>query len=143
MSMSSATRIAAAACLREWTPSVAHEIRDAPYRDRACKGAHADEQKDPGAAPQKLDALALKKHCAHSMKDDLRVKPCKLALLRKKHGLTQEKLAKRAKITQSEVSRTELRDDCLISTLERYIAALGGELLLHVKIDGQIYPVTL
>lgn len=70
-------------------------------------------------------------------------KPCKLALLREQQGLTQEKLAKRAKITQSEVSRTELRDDCLVSTLERYAAALGGKLLLHVEIDGQLYPVTL
>ena len=70
-------------------------------------------------------------------------KPCKLALLREQRGLTQEKLAKRAKITQSEVSRTELRDDCLVSTLERYATALGGKLLLHVEIDGQLYPVTL
>lgn len=101
------------------------------------------KEKDLGDASQKLDALALKKHCAISMKDDSRVKPCKLALLREKRGLTQEKLAKRAKITQSEVSRTELREDCLVSTLERYAIALGGELLLHVKIDGQLYPVTL
>jgi len=101
------------------------------------------KKKDLGPAPQKLDALALKKHCAFSMKDDSHAKPCKLALLREKRGLTQEKLAKRAKITQSEVSRTELREDCLVSTLERYAAALGGELLLHVKIDGQLYPVTL
>jgi len=70
-------------------------------------------------------------------------KPLTLALLREQQGVTQEKLAKRAKITQSEVSRTELREDCLVSTLERYVAALGGELLLHVKIDGQLYPVTL
>ena len=66
-----------------------------------------------------------------------------LALLREQQGLTQEKLARRAKITQSEVSRTELRDDCLVSTLERYAAALGGKLLLHVEIDGRLYPVTL
>ena len=74
---------------------------------------------------------------------DKREKKLKLALLREQQGLTQEKLAQRAKITQSEVSRTELRDDCLVSTLERYAAALGGELLLHVKIDGQLYAVTL
>ncbi len=66
-----------------------------------------------------------------------------LAVLRERRGLTQAKLAQRAKITQSEVSRTELRDDCLISTLERYAAALGGKLLIHVEIDGQRYPVTL
>jgi DNA-binding XRE family transcriptional regulator len=101
------------------------------------------KEKDLGASSQKLDALALKKHCAGLIKDDARVKPCKLALLREKRGLTQEKLAKRAKITQSEVSRTELREDCLVSTLERYVTALGGELVLHVKIDGQLHPVTL
>ena len=74
---------------------------------------------------------------------DKREKKLKLALLREQQGLTQEKLAQRAKITQSEVSRTELREDCLVSTLERYAAALGGELLLHVKINGQLYAVTL
>ena len=74
---------------------------------------------------------------------DKREKKLKLALLREQQGLTQEKVAQRAKITQSEVSRTELREDCLVSTLERYAAALGGELLLHVKINGQLYAVTL
>ena len=70
-------------------------------------------------------------------------KKLKLALLREQQGLTQEKVAQRAKITQSEVSRTELREDCLVSTLERYAAAIGGELLLHVRINGQLYAVTL
>jgi transcriptional regulator with XRE-family HTH domain len=80
------------------------------------------------------------------MKDarrDIRSEKLTLALLRAQRGLTQAKLARRAKITQSEVSRTELRDDCLVSTLERYAAALGGKLLLHVEIDGHPYPVTL
>lgn len=66
-----------------------------------------------------------------------------LATLRERRGLTQEKLAKRAKITQSEISRTEQRDDCLVSTLERYAAALGGKLLLNIEIDGRRYPVAL
>ena len=75
--------------------------------------------------------------------DRRETKKLKLSLLREQQGLTQEKVAQRAKITQSEVSRTELREDCLVSTLERYAAALGGELLLHVKINGQLYAVTL
>ena len=74
---------------------------------------------------------------------DKREKKLKLALLRERQGLTQEKVAKRAKIPQTAVSRTELRDDCLVSTLERYATALGGELLLHIKINGQLYAVTL
>ena len=66
-----------------------------------------------------------------------------LAVLREQRGLTQVKLARKAKIAQSAVSRTEQRADCLVSTLERYVTALGGKLLLHVEIDGQRYPVTL
>ena len=64
-----------------------------------------------------------------------------LADIREEQGLTQEKVAKRAKITQSEVSRTELRDDYLVSTLDRYAAALGGELSLLITINGQPYFV--
>lgn len=66
-----------------------------------------------------------------------------LALLREICDLTQTEVADRAKIAQSEVSRAEQRDDCLISTLERYVRALGGELAIAVKIDGRTYPVKL
>jgi len=66
-----------------------------------------------------------------------------LAALRRSQGLTQAQLATKAKLTQSEVSRAELRSDCLVSTLDRYAKALGGELTLHVKINGRPYPITL
>lgn len=66
-----------------------------------------------------------------------------LRLLRGAVGLTQEQVAKRAKITQSEVSRAEKRADCRLSTLARYSEALGGELLLHVQIDGRQYQIML
>jgi len=66
-----------------------------------------------------------------------------LRLLRGAIGMTQEQVAKRAKITQSEVSRAEKRADCRLSTLARYSAALGGELLLHVQIDGRKYQIML
>jgi len=52
-------------------------------------------------------------------------------------------LAAKAGLSQGEVSRAEARDDCLVSTLERYAKALDGELLLYVKIDGRSYPVSL
>lgn len=66
-----------------------------------------------------------------------------LALLRGSQDLSQAQLAKKAKLTQSEISRAELRNDCLVSTLERYAKALGGELALTIKIDGRRYPITL
>ena len=43
-------------------------------------------------------------------------------------GKTQEQLAAVANIDQSQLSRTERREDHLVSTLRQYIEALGGEL---------------
>lgn len=54
-----------------------------------------------------------------------------LAELRGAIGVTQEELAERLSIAQSNVSRLERRHDMLISTLKEVVAALGGE--LHVS----------
>jgi len=51
-----------------------------------------------------------------------------LRALRESLGKTQEELAKLAEVAQSELSRTERREDHLVSTLRRYVEALGGEL---------------
>lgn len=67
----------------------------------------------------------------------------KLAQIREQLGITQQELAARAGLDQSAVSRLELQDDCLISTLERYAEALGGELVVCMRIDGEEYPITL
>lgn len=66
-----------------------------------------------------------------------------LALLRGARDLTQAQIAKRAKMTQSDVSRSEQRADCLVSTLERYAKALGGRLRLVIEIDDRSYPIAL
>jgi predicted transcriptional regulator len=66
-----------------------------------------------------------------------------LGRLRTSLGITQQELGRRAKMTQSEISRVELRSDCLVSTLQRYAEALDGELQLCVQIDGRSYPVRL
>ena len=66
-----------------------------------------------------------------------------LALLRGAYDLTQAQIAKRAKMTQSDVSRSEQRTDCLVSTLERYAKALGGRLRLVVEIDDRSYLLAL
>jgi len=51
-----------------------------------------------------------------------------LAELRQAAGQTQQDLAQVVKMTQSQLSRLEKRDDHLISTLRRYVKALGGDL---------------
>lgn len=48
--------------------------------------------------------------------------------LRKAHALTQVDLARRLKIKQASVVKLERRSDMLLSTLRRYIVAMGGEL---------------
>ncbi len=51
-----------------------------------------------------------------------------LAELRGARNLTQEDIAERLKISQSNVSRLEHRDDILVSTLRQVVEAMGGEL---------------
>jgi transcriptional regulator with XRE-family HTH domain len=62
-----------------------------------------------------------------------------LAELRGAMELTQEELAERLSVAQSNVSRLERRHDMLISTLREVVEALGGELHLSaVFADGAV-----
>lgn len=62
-----------------------------------------------------------------------------LVELRGKVELTQEELASRLDITQSNVSRLERRRDMLISTLRDVVEAMGGELHLVAEFpDGPV-----
>lgn len=53
-----------------------------------------------------------------------------LAELREALDITQEEMAHRLEVAQSNVSRLERREDMLLSTLKEFVAALGGELQL-------------
>lgn len=58
--------------------------------------------------------------------------------LRAALGYTQEQLADRLGVQQAAVSRLERRSDMTLSSLRRYVEALGGELELTVRTpDGQ------
>jgi DNA-binding XRE family transcriptional regulator len=48
--------------------------------------------------------------------------------LRELAGVTQVDLAESAEMSQSQLSQIENRDDHLLSTLRRYVEALGGRL---------------
>lgn len=56
-----------------------------------------------------------------------------LRAVRELVGKTQAEIAKATKMTQPLVSRVEGRDDHRLSTLRRYIQALGGELEVIAK----------
>ncbi len=66
---------------------------------------------------------------------------------RRQLGLTQSDVADRMHVTQESISRLERRKDMHISTLKRYVEALGGKLEIHVNfstndskrvVDGQL-----
>ncbi|MEX2526747.1 MAG: helix-turn-helix transcriptional regulator [Gemmatimonadota bacterium] len=62
-----------------------------------------------------------------------------LAALRGKLGVTQEELACRLEISQSNVSRLEKRRDMLVGTLREVVEAYGGRLRLLAEFpDGSI-----
>jgi transcriptional regulator with XRE-family HTH domain len=59
-----------------------------------------------------------------------------LQQLRQELSKTQVDVAKIAEMTQSELSRLESRGDHRISTLRRYVEALGGELEVAAIFGG-------
>jgi predicted transcriptional regulator len=59
-----------------------------------------------------------------------------LAEIRKNVGLTQEDLAAQLGIKQPTLSKLESQDDIQVSTLQRLIRALGGELELIAHLPG-------
>jgi DNA-binding XRE family transcriptional regulator len=57
--------------------------------------------------------------------------------LRQEAGKTQADLAEIAEMTQAELSKLERRDDHLLSTLRRYVGALGGQLEVVAVFDNK------
>jgi hypothetical protein len=62
--------------------------------------------------------------------------------LREAAGKTQSEVAVVAEMTQAELSKVERRDDHLVSTLRRYVEALGGELELVAVIGNKRIALT-
>lgn len=58
-----------------------------------------------------------------------------LGELREQRGLTQSEVAERMQTAQPRLSQIENSEDYYLSTLRRYIEALGGELEVCVSFD--------
>ncbi len=65
-----------------------------------------------------------------------------LQALREARGLTQTQLAESMDIPQSAVSKMERQADMYISTLRRFVEAMGGELDIAVRFGDQSVRVT-
>jgi len=57
---------------------------------------------------------------------------------RAERRLTQGDVAVALQVTQANVSRIERQDDLYLSTLEEYVAALGGRLELHAVFPDRV-----
>jgi transcriptional regulator with XRE-family HTH domain len=66
-----------------------------------------------------------------------------LALLRMSLGKTQVEVAERAGMKQGDVSTLERRSDLKLSTLVRYVAALGGSVEVSVVVGSRRYLLDL
>ena len=64
-----------------------------------------------------------------------------LAAVREAAGLTQVQIAKAMGKEQSTVSRVESGEDWLMSTLEAYAKALGGEVEVSIRVGRHGYRV--
>ncbi len=64
-----------------------------------------------------------------------------LAALREARGVTQSELARAWETSQANVSRVEREKDVYLSTLRRYVEALGGRLEITAVFPDQTVPL--
>jgi predicted transcriptional regulator len=64
-----------------------------------------------------------------------------LRALRQAAGLTQEEIAEKVDVDQSQISRLELQGDVRVSLLRRYVEALGGELQIVATLRGKVVRI--
>ena len=90
-----------------------------------------------------MKALPAKRRKAvEQMTSDVAAEELTLRALRQAHQLTQEEVAGILGIEQNAVSKLEKRSDLLLTTLSRYVAALGGRLNLVAEFPDRP-PVSL
>ena len=61
-----------------------------------------------------------------------------LAEMRRRRGLTQKQLAEAMHVSQANISRIEHGEDVQLSTVQRYISALGGQLELRAIFPDRV-----
>lgn len=64
-----------------------------------------------------------------------------LSALRTDRGRSQSDIAAALKISQAAVSKMEARSDMLLSTVYRYVKALGGGIRLAISIEDREYVI--
>jgi len=80
--------------------------------------------------PERRAKVAAK---ARELADEMIAHADGLAAARKAHRKTQEEIASALHIRQNAVAQLEKRSDLLLSTLRKYVGAMGGELELVIR----------
>jgi predicted transcriptional regulator len=88
---------------------------------------------------ERLDAPAIARITRQAR---ARVEQLTLQELRRELSMTQVDVARTAEMSQSELSRLESRGDHRISTLRRYVEALGGQLEVAAVFGGRRVKLT-
>jgi len=88
------------------------------------------------------DDAAKRRKAVEAMTSDMVAEELTLRALRQAHRLTQEEVAGILGINQNAVSKLEKRSDLLLSTLSRYVVAMGGRLNLVAEFPDRP-PVSL
>jgi hypothetical protein len=88
---------------------------------------------------ERLDPEAIERA---TQKARAKIEAMTLQELRRGLSKTQVDVAKTAEMTQSELSRLESRGDHRISTLRRYVEALGGQLEIAAVFNGRRVKLT-
>jgi hypothetical protein len=109
----------------------------------------APAQRAAGDAAGKRAARAIRVQMVHAGRSTVRrgrdgkaaanetvTVPMTLRALRESVGRTQGEVARKVSMTQPQLSRVEARRDHLISTLRKYIRALGGEIEVVALVKG-------
>ena len=72
----------------------------------------------------------------NKLADEFKTEYKTLQELRKALGITQKMVADHQGVNQVNISNLEKRSDMLISTLRKYVEALGCELEINIKVMG-------
>jgi len=108
------------------------------YLSRICSKAYISKGRiNVSRYALALDRMTVRKKLAGRRKS----RPASLTNLRRVLGLSQKAVARALQASQPEVSRIERRADLHVSTLRRYIEALGGELELTARFPRGVVPI--
>lgn len=109
----------------QWSPNT-HFAIATPSDDDGYGAAATETYRDAEDTYDRVLYLLMTGERALSKRD-------RLQALREHRRVSQDVLAKALKVSQASVSKTERRQDILVSTLASYIEGLGGELVVIAK----------